>query len=293
MKKLLPILFLFLTTQAFSQAHTLKLIMSSGPGSGSDVTVETYAPCFKKNNFVILKDFRPGAEGLIAAKYLTQQQDTDKVTHVLVGNFGMSALTKFPNFNMLEDVNPITYLNQIHLAFVTKAGGPSSIEDLIKISQQRPINVGVSAASSIFLSDKLFKTLNVNYQNISYKNNTSSLVDVLNGSIDVAIDTYISAKRFTDTEKAQIIISTLNKKDAATNKHKSIEHYDSTLSRMPLGIILSMNPDANKESKNNLAKLVNLCNNDREIIDKLEKMGSNPVNLTTDEIVHLIKSAAK
>jgi tripartite-type tricarboxylate transporter receptor subunit TctC len=255
--------------------------------------VDAYAPCFKRNNFLVIKDFRPGAEGLIAAKNLTQQTDTDKTTNILVGNFGMSALVKFPNFSMLDDVHPITYLNQVNMAFVSKAGTIETIEDLIKLSKQRPVNVGVSTASGIFLSDNLFKSLNINYQNISYKNNTNALVDVLNGSIDVAIDTFISAKRFAETEKVTIVTSTLDKKTASYYKHKSIEHYNSKLGNIPLGIILSVNPELNKDSRTSIVKLVQICNNDKEIIDKLEKIGSSPVTLSTDEIRQLIKSAAK
>ena len=292
MKKLLLLLSLFIGI-AQAQTHTFKFILSSGPGSGSDTTIELYNPCFKRNGFATFKEFRPGAEGIVAIKYLNQQTDTDKVTHVLVGNFGMSALSKFPGINMLEDVHPITYLNQVNMAFVTKIGGPSSVEDLVVLSKQRPINVGISTASGTFLSDNLFKQLNIPYQIIPYKNNTAAIIDIMNGNLDVSVDTLISAKQLTENERVQIITSTLDRKSAAKYKHKSIDRYNSQLAGIPLGIILSVNPTVSKEEKVMLAKLVNTCNNDSEIIDKLEKVGSAPVYLTTDEIRHLIKTTNK
>ena len=292
MKKLLAILLLFFNI-AQAQTHTFKFILSSGPGSGSDTTIELYNPCFKRNGFATFKEFKPGAEGIVAIKYLKQQIDTDKVTYVLVGNFGMSALSKFPNINMLEDVHPITYLNQVNMAFVSKVGGASSVEDLISISKQRPINVGISTASGTFLSENLFKHLNVPYQIIPYKNNTGAVVDIMNGNLDVAVDTLISAKQLTENERVQIITSTLDRKTATKYKHRSIDRYNSQLAGIPLGIILSVNPTVSKEDKILLAKLVNMCNNDTEIIDKLERIGSAPVYLNTEEIRQLIKQTSK
>jgi tripartite-type tricarboxylate transporter receptor subunit TctC len=194
---------------------------------------------------------------------------------------------------MLEDVHPITYLNQVNMAFITKAGGANSIEDLIVLSKQRPINVGISTASGTFLSENLFKHLNVPYQIIPYKNNTGAVVDIMNGNLDVAVDTLISAKQLTENERVQIITSTLDRKSAGKYKHKSIDRYNSQLAGIPLGIILSVNPTVGKEDKVLLAKLVNMCNNDNEIIDKLERVGSAPVYLNTDEIRQLIKQASK
>jgi len=288
MKKLLLVLSLLFGI-AHAQTHTYKFILSSGPGSGSDTTVEAYSACFKKQDVLLIKEFKPGAEGVLAIKYLQQQTDTNKMTHVLVGNFGMSALSNFSNINMLEDVHPIVYLNQVNMAFISRTIGPSSIEDLVTISKSRPINVGISTASGTFLANKLFKSLNAPYQIVPYKNNTGAVVDILNGNLDVAIDTFISAKQLIDTEKIQIVTSTLDGKTANKFKHKSIDKYNSQLAGIPLGIILSVNPSLNKEGKTNLVKLVNMCNNDSEIVDKLEKMGSAPVNLSTDEIRQLIK----
>ena len=289
MKKLLA-LFLLVFGIAHAQTQTFKFILSSGPGSGSDTTLEAYSTCLKQQNVLAIKEFKQGAEGLVAIKYLNQQTDTDKVTNILVGNFGMSALSKFPNVNMLEDVHPITYLNQVNMVFIAKHGGLSSIEDVVKLSKQRPINIGISTASGTFLSENLFKTLNVPYQLVPYKNNTGAITDLLNGSLDMSVDTFIGAKQLVDAEKLQIVTSTLNKKIATQYKHVSIEKYNSKLHGIPLGIILSVNPTVPKEDKLELAKIINTCNKDIDVIEKLEKIGSSPVYLTTDEIRSIIKA---
>jgi len=289
MKKLLALLFLVFGI-VHAQTQTFKFILSSGPGSGSDTTLEAYSTCLKQQNVLAIKEFKQGAEGLVAIKYLNQQTDTDKVTNILVGNFGMSALSKFPNVNMLEDVHPITYLNQVNMVFIAKHGGLSSIEDVVKLSKQRPINIGISTASGTFLSENLFKTLNVPYQLVPYKNNTGAITDLLNGSLDMSVDTFIGAKQLVDAEKLQIVTSTLNKKIATQYKHVSIEKYNSKLHGIPLGIILSVNPTVPKEDKLELAKIINTCNKDIDVIEKLEKIGSSPVYLTTDEIRSIIKA---
>jgi tripartite-type tricarboxylate transporter receptor subunit TctC len=289
MKTILMLMVALVATLANSQTHTFKFILSSGPGSGSDTTLEIYSVCLKQQNVLALKEFKQGAEGLVAIKYLNQQTDTDKVTNILVGNFGMSAFSKFPNINMLEDVHPIAYLNQVSMVFIAKHGGVSSIEDVIKLSTYRPINVGISTTSGTFLSETLFNALHIPYQLVPYKNNTGAITDLLNGNLDIAVDTFIGAKQLVDADKLQIISSTLNKKIALQYNHNSIEKYNSKIQNIPLGIILSVNPTLPKEKKIELAKIVNRCNKDAEVIEKLEKIGSSPVYLTTDEIRNIIK----
>ena len=133
MKKILALVLLTIGI-AQAQTHTFKFILSSGPGSGSDVSIETYAPCLKKQNILVQKDYKPGAEGLVALKALQSYQDTDTTTHLLMGNFGLNVLSKFPSVDLLEDINPIVYMNSTPLVFVAQAGKYKSLPELISSS---------------------------------------------------------------------------------------------------------------------------------------------------------------
>jgi len=290
MKKLLA-LFLLLFGIAHAQTHTFKFILSSGPGSGSDVTLETYAHCLKQQSILVLKDFKPGAEGLVAIKTLQNAQDTDNITHVLLGNFGLNVLGKFSGIDLLNDINPITYINSTPLVIVGKNGKYKSMDDLL--SESKPINIGSPSSSGTFLVENLFKELKIPYQIIPYKNNVTGLIDVINGSLDLFVDTYIGARPLIEADKLIMVTSTFDKRTAKKYNHESIEKYSLTLSKMPLGLILSVQPSVDNATKNMIVKAIHNCGKDNDIVQKLEKAESHPIFISTEEIKNIVKSVAK
>lgn len=292
MKKLLAILLLFFGT-AQAQTHTFKFILSSGPGSGSDIVVDTYTSCLERQKINVLKDFKPGANGLIAINTLQQAKDTDKVTNLLVGNFGLNMLGNFPNVDLLEDINPTVYMNQITMVFVGRTGKTDTFDELRNIAKTRPVNAGSSTVLGNFMIETLFTELNIPYQVIPYKNSVSMLTDTVNGSLDILFDTYIGSKPMLETGKVKIIASTFDKRTANKYNHESVHTYSKKLGKMPLGILLSMNPSATKEARNMLINSIYECNKDPEVLQKLESMSSGPMFYTTEEIRNIVKSVAK
>lgn len=292
MKKLLLVLFLFFGI-ANAQTHTYKFILSSGPGSGSDTVIDTYTSCLERQKINVLKEFKPGANGLLAINQLQQSKDSDKVTNLLVGNFGLNMLGNFPNIDLLEDINPIVYMSQITMVFVGRTGKTDNIDELRQLAKTRPINVGSSAMSSNYIIETLFTELNIPYQIIPYKNNVGMLTDAVNGSLDVLLDTYIGAKPMIETGKVKIIASTFDKRTATKYNHESVHSYSKKLAKLPLGILLSVNPSANKESRSMVVNSIAECNKDPDVLHKLELMSSGPLYYTTDEIRNIVKSVAK
>lgn len=287
MKKLLALLFLAFGL-AHAQTHTLKFILSSGPGSGSDVTLETYSPCLKQHNILVLKDFKPGAEGLVAIKALQNAQDTENTTNILLGNFGLNVLGKFPNVDLLTDLNPITYINSTPLVIVGKNGKYSTLSDL-----KGTINVGSPSSSGTFLVENLFKELKISYQIIPYKNSVTGLTDVVNGSLDLFVDTYIGARPLIEAEKINMVTSTFDKHIAKKYNHEAIEKYSPSLGKMQLGLILSVQPSVDKNVRNMIIQAIHSCGKDNDIVQKLEKVNSQPIFISTEEIRNIVKSVAK
>jgi len=292
MKKLLA-LFLLLFGIAHAQIHTYKFILSSGPGSGSDIVVDTYTGCLERQKINVLKEFKPGANGLIAINTLQQAKDTDKVTNLLVGNFGLNMLGSFPNIDLLEDINPTVYMNQIAMVFVGKTGKTDTIDELRTLSKTRPINAGSSTVLGNFMIETLFTELNIPYQVIPYKNNVNMLTDTVNGSLDILLDTYIGAKPMIESGKVKIIASTFDKRTANKYNHESVQTFSKKLSKMPLGILLSVNPSASKEARSMLVNSIYECNKDIDVLNRLESMSSGPMFYTTEEIRNIVKSVAK
>lgn len=290
MKKLLAI-FLLTFGIANAQTHTFKFILSSGPGSGSDVSIETYAPCLKKQNINVLKDYKPGAEGLVAIKALQAATDTDNTTNLLMGNFGLNTLSKFPGVDLLEDINPIVYMNSTPLVFVAKAGKYKSLTELVAENQGRIINVGSPSASGTFLTETIFKDMNAQFQVVPYKSSVQGLTDVVNGNLDLFVDTFIGARPLVEANRIQIMTSTFDKTYATKFNHANVGTYSPKLAKSPigLGLILSVQPSADKETRAMIIKAIHNCGKDTEVIQKLEANSSHPVFLSTNDIVKMVK----
>lgn len=290
MKKLISLLLLAVGI-ANAQTHTFKFILSSGPGSGSDVSIETYAPCLKKQNINVLKDYKPGAEGLVALKALQASQDTDTTTHLLMGNFGLNVLSKFPGVDLVEDINPIVYMNSTPLVFVGQAGKYKSLPELISSAKNRVINIGSPSASGTFLTEAMFKDLNVPFQVVPYKSSVMGLTDVINGNLDLFVDTFIGSRPLIEANRIQILTSTFDKTLATKLGHATIGTYSTRLARSPmgLGLILSVHPTLDKQSRTNVINAIHACGKDAEVLQKLEINASEPVFLSTADIVKMVK----
>lgn len=288
MKKLFAILFLtFGIAQA--QTHNYKFILSSGPGSGSDVTLDIYSACLKNQKIIVSKEYKPGAEGLVAIKALQQSQDTDNQVSILLGNFGLNVLGKFPNIDLLTDINPITYINSTPMVIVTRPGKYKSLEDAINASKVKALNIGQSSVSGTFIAGNLFKDLHVPHQLIPYRNSINGLTDVINGNLDLFVDTYIGAKPLIEVDRLAILTSTFDKQTSKRLGHDPISKYNKELGQMPLGLILSVQPNADKSIRNMIIKSFETCGKDPEIIKKLELNNSQPLFVSTEEIVKMIK----
>ena len=290
MKKIL-LLVLLAVGVAHAQPHTFKFILSSGPGSGSDVSIETYAPCLQKQNILVQKVYKPGAEGLVALKALKSYQDTDATTHLLMGNFGLNVLSKFPGVDLLEDINPIVYMNSAPLVFVSRAGKYKSLSELISSNKGQVINIGSSTASGTFLTETMFEDLNVPFQVVPYKSSVSGLTDVVNGNLDLFVDTFIGARPLIEANRIQILTSTFDNNRAAKMGHPVIGTYSARLGKTPmgLGLILSVNPLLDKTARSTVVNVIHACGKDAEVIQKLELSNSGPVFLTTNDIVKMVK----
>jgi len=290
MKKLLALLFLAFGI-ANAQSHTFKFILSSGPGSGSDVSIETYAPCLKKQNINILKEYKPGAEGLVALKALQAANDTDNTTHLLMGNFGLNTLSKFPGVDLLEDINPLVYMNSTPLVFVAKAGKYKSLDELVADNKGRILNIGSPSASGTFLSETIFKDMNAQFQIVPYKTSVQGLTDVVNGNLDMFVDTFIGARPLVEANRIQIMTSTFDKTYATKFNHSNVGTYSSKLAKSPigLGLILSVQPALDKDTRNMIIKAIHTCGKDIDVVQKLEANSSHPVFLSTSDIVRMVK----
>jgi tripartite-type tricarboxylate transporter receptor subunit TctC len=208
-----------------------------------------------------------------------------------MGNFGLNTLSKFPGVDLLEDINPLVYMNSTPLVFVAKAGKYKSLDELVADNKGRMLNIGSPSASGTFLSDTIFKDMNAQFQIVPYKTSVQGLTDVVNGNLDMFVDTFIGARPLVEANRIQIMTSTFDKTYATKFNHSNVGTYSAKLAKSPigLGLILSVQPSLDKETRNMLIKAIHTCGKDIDVIQKLEANSSHPVFLSTNDIVNMVK----
>lgn len=276
---------------SYAESDIYKFIIPGGPGSGSDRTIDIYKQCFESRGITIVKEFKPGAEGLVAVKALQNSTDTKNTVNILLGNFGLNGLSNFQGIDYLNDIHPLTYLSFTHMVIAGKEENQLTITKLKEMSKIKPITVGSPNTSSTFIIETLFKDLDISYEIINYNNISQALIDAVNGSLDVVINTYISTLPMLEQKRLNIITSTFDIKTAKQKGHFNLYHYSSKLEKIPLGFILSSKPTLDDSYRQNLIKAVLTCNKTDDIKDKLESVGGYPAFLTTEEVRQIIKIA--
>jgi tripartite-type tricarboxylate transporter receptor subunit TctC len=276
---------------SYAESDIYKFIIPTGPGSGSDNTLEIYRQCFESQGISVVKEFKPGAEGLVAVRALQNSTDTKNTINILLGNFGLNALSNFQGIDYLNDIHPLTYLSFFHMVIAGKAENQLTIAKLKEMSKIKPITVGSPNTSSAFIVEHLFKDLGIPHEVINYNVMSQALVDVIGGNLDIIVNPYIGTLPMLEQKKLSIITSTFDSKTAEQKGHLNMYYYSNKLEKMPLGLILSSKPMLDDVYRQKLIKTVLTCNKNDQIKDKLESSGAYPAFVNTKEVRQIIKTA--
>jgi tripartite-type tricarboxylate transporter receptor subunit TctC len=133
--------------------------------------------------------------------------------------------------------------------------------------------------------------MNAQFQVVPYKSSVQGLTDVVNGNLDLFVDTFIGARPLIEANRIQIMTSTFDKTYATKFNHSNVGTYSTKLakSHIGLGLILSVQPTLDKETRNMIVKAIHTCGRDADVIQKLESNSSHPVFLTTNDIIRMVK----
>lgn len=187
------IAFLFFSLFASSAyANTVRLVIWSSPGGGNHAYALRLQPVIEKalNRKVVL-EFKTGAEGIIAARYVDEFKDKDD----LVLMFGSPA--KWENVSNKEQLNHltsfkiVTFLGNFPYYIVTnKNKDVESFKQLIEQSNVRLMSYGISLNAP---PRPLFKMLFDKYGNIknvaeiTYKGGSQSVMSAASNVVDFGI----------------------------------------------------------------------------------------------------------
>lgn len=157
---------------------------------------------------------QPGAGGIVAARTVIAAQP-DGYTLALLSNGTAISVTLFKKlpFDPVKDFVPISSLGTFDFLFAVRADSTfKTLEDFIKAAKQKPgaLNVGaINNGSTQNLAAELFKTAaGVDFVIVPYRGTPEVLVALLQGGVDLTIDSYSALKGSLADRKIRALAAT-------------------------------------------------------------------------------------
>ena len=186
--------------QGWPTKQPIKFIVVYPPGGASDVTARLIGAKLGEilNQNVIIEN-KPGANGIIATEFVAKSAP-DGYT-MLMANLGPNALNpvvykKLP-YDAIKDFTGVTLTTTVPQVVVVNPDLPvKTIPELIAYAKANPGKVSFGSAgqgASNHLSGELLNAMGgIKMQHVPYKGDAPSIVDLIGGSIQVALPTTVA-----------------------------------------------------------------------------------------------------
>ncbi len=208
------------SAQGWPTRQPIKFIVVYPPGGASDVTARLIAA--KLNDILgqsVVVENKPGANGIIATEFVAKSAP-DGYT-MLMANLGPNALNpvvykKLP-YDAIKDFQGVTLTTIVPQVVVVNPSMPvKSIPELIAYAKANPGKVSFGSAgqgASNHLSGELLNALGgIKMQHVPYKGDAPSIVDLIGGSIQVALPTTVAGLPHVRSGKLRAIAVTGTKR---------------------------------------------------------------------------------
>ena len=197
---------LLLTSNTFAQNTTL--ILPVAVGGLVNKYAQLLQPVLSEAlDSPIVIEFKPGAQGLIGARALSDIK-TEKLVLMMGPAQSISSWSEFKTqkiVNITTDITPVAFLGTIPGIIVTNSNKFTNFKEMIEYSKTKSISYGIVSNSANVM---LFRNVAKNYssmermQEIPYKNTSGITVDTLSGILDFGITgTYTLINQYFDNKK--------------------------------------------------------------------------------------------
>ena len=206
--------------QGWPSKQPIKFIVVYPPGGASDVTARLLAQKMTESlGQAVVVENKPGANGIIATEFVAKSAP-DGYT-ILMANLGPNAINpvvykKLP-YDAVKDFAGITLTTLVPQAIVVTPSLPvKSVPELIAYAKANPGKVTFASAgngASNHLSGELFNAMaGIKMQHIPYKGDAPGMIDVMSGTVNVALPTVIAAMPHIKSGKVRAIAVTSEKR---------------------------------------------------------------------------------
>jgi tripartite-type tricarboxylate transporter receptor subunit TctC len=283
--------------QGWPTKQPIKFIVVYPPGGASDVTARLIgAKLTDSLGQAVIIENKPGANGILAMEYVARAAP-DGYT-LLMANLGPNAINpvvykKLP-YDAIKDYAAITLTTIVpQIVVVTPSLPVKSIPELIAYSKANPDKVTFASAgngASNHLSGELLNAMGgIKMRHVPYKGDSPSLVDVMSGTVDVALPTAVAVMAHVKSGRLRGIAVTSSKRLASLpdvpTVAESLPGFEAVSwggvmapAGTPPEIIAKLNAEINR-----ILKLP-------DIVEKLQGLGAEIVGSTAEEFNVYVKN---
>lgn len=283
--------------QAWPTRQPIKFIVVYPPGGASDVTARIIGAKLSESlaQSVVIEN-KPGANGIIALDYVAKSAP-DGYT-ILMANLGPNAINpvvynKLP-YDAIKDFAPITLTTIVpQIIVVTPSLPVKSAQDLIAYSKANPGKVTFASAgngASNHLSGELFNSMaGIKMMHVPYKGDTPSMVDVISGTVNVALPTAVAVMPHIKSGRLRGIAVTSPKRLPSLPDLPTVAEVLPGFEAVSWGGVMA--PAGTPP--NIIAKLnaeINRILKMPDVAEKLQALGAEIVGSTADEFAAYVKT---
>jgi len=293
-----PFIFLLLVGTACAQgwpSKPIRFIVSFPPGGSSDLVARLVAPRMadRLGQQVVVEN-RPGAGGNIGIDAVAKSApDGHTIGLAAAGALSVNA-SLYPNmpFDPQKDLAPVSLLAMIPFLLITNASGPASLHEALK-KGNFPYGHGGNG-SAMHLSGELLKMMtHAELVPVAYKGSGPVATDVLGGQVPLGIVDVPAAISNIRAGHLRALGVTTSRRIAAlpdvpTLAEAGVAGYES------IGWFGVVAPAATpRDVIDRLNSEVRRALSEKDIVEKMQAAGAEPLTGTPEEFAAFIRSEAR
>jgi tripartite-type tricarboxylate transporter receptor subunit TctC len=281
--KFIIALFFTLVTLTVSARDTVTLVIPTGPGGLNHKYALELEPVFSKLlDKTVVIDFKPGANGLVAAQHVADSKSKELV-------FLLSAPQASLTVDQLNDIKPVLDLGHVPTVLVARSNlGVSTLKELVTKPPIDKIAYGVpNGAAQVYYMKGLaeISKSKVELFEVPYKSGSAVLTDVAGGHLDTGISSVLGALPFKQDNKLVVLAVLADKRstlmpDVPTAREQGVQ-FDRDFVGFT-NLILWANPNADISKFQKDFALWAKTDEARELFKKID-LGINYKTLTTPD----------
>jgi tripartite-type tricarboxylate transporter receptor subunit TctC len=294
-----------LGTEAFAQGasdaksypnRTVRVIVPFPPGGPADVIARFVGHKLSEDwGQTVVVENRPGGNTAIAAQHVARSAPDGYTLLIPMDTTMVLNPLTIPNlpYEPLKDLIPISMLTKNMSMVVTRIAGPKSIKDLIAQAKARPgkMNMGAGTITSRLGAVLFAKTAGIDVQLIPFKGSAEIGQAVLAGTVDFALDSTGTALPLVQGGQYRALAKYTNQPLPmfpglpSLSEAAGLPSIDESSTWIAVAAPAGTPRPIVDKIQNAIAKIYA----DRATMQKLEKVGINAINSTSDELVAFIR----